>query len=150
MIPDEMVEAALIAYDAAIQETDPHIFNLKEWMKNAEYTAMCKALEAAALHKAAGPHKFAEIQGDLGYRLALKASEDWLDKMCSHENCCGVPEMRRLLSVLQQSPSTRSEVVEECAKAAYGFIMSGNTAFISQNNEFVYRICAAIRTKTVK
>lgn len=41
--------------------------------------------------------------------------------------------------------SDPSNVIEACARRAYGFIMSGNTTFVTQNNDLVYKICAAIR-----
>ncbi len=41
--------------------------------------------------------------------------------------------------------SDPSNVLEAAAKTAYGFIMSGNTQYVEQNNALVYKIMAAIR-----
>lgn len=41
--------------------------------------------------------------------------------------------------------SDPSNIIEACARAAYGHIRSGNTQYVEQNNELVYKIMAAIR-----
>jgi hypothetical protein len=43
------------------------------------------------------------MDDDIEFRLALKASYDWLDKMREHTDCCGVPQMKRLLAALKQN-----------------------------------------------
>lgn len=41
--------------------------------------------------------------------------------------------------------SDPSNIIEACARAAFGHIRSGNTEFVTQNNKLVYEICASIR-----